>query len=77
MDPRVFALIEEATQAARGTVTAATSLAELDGWDSMGVVHFLGELSDRLNVQLSADDVEACGTAGDLALRVARGGATA
>lgn len=72
IEGRVLALIEEATQAEPGSVTTAVALAQLDGWDSMGIVMFLGELDDKLHVDLTADDLQPCVTVADLVALVLR-----
>jgi len=53
-------LIEEATQALPGSVAADTPLGSLDGWDSMGMVIFLGLVKEEIDVELKVHDLRAC-----------------
>ena len=62
----LIALLEDAVQADPGSLGPDTVLEGLDGWDSMGVVWFLGEVADRWDGFLSAEDVAACPTVRDL-----------
>jgi acyl carrier protein len=65
---QVVQILEEASQADPGSVNGDTVLSTLDGWDSMGVVFFLGEVANHWpSVWLSGDAIEACTTVGDLA----------
>jgi acyl carrier protein len=54
------AMIEEATQALPGTVSAATELGTLDGWDSMGLVIFIELVQSKAGVEISVHDLRAC-----------------
>ncbi|MBI5432543.1 MAG: hypothetical protein HZA52_06915 [Planctomycetes bacterium] len=54
------AMIEEATQALPGTVTAATELGTLDGWDSMGLVIFIELVQSKAGVEIAVHDLRAC-----------------
>ena len=53
-------LIEEATQAMAGSVSADTDLGTLDGWDSMGLVIFIELAQSQLGVELAVHDLRAC-----------------
>lgn len=53
-------MIEEATQALPGTVAADAPLGGLDGWDSMGMVIFLGLVKEEVEVELKVHDLRAC-----------------
>ncbi|MCA9494375.1 MAG: acyl carrier protein, partial [Myxococcales bacterium] len=54
---RVVELMERAIQADPGTLQPTTRFTDLEGWDSMGMVDFLGSLYDELGVALSIDDL--------------------
>lgn len=66
-----IALLEHSLQVRAGTVPPDGVLAEINGWDSMGIVAFVGEAFDRLDVELAVDDIQACTTVGDLVALVA------
>lgn len=70
-DQRVVELMERALQADPGSLDAATRFTEVEGWDSMGMVDFLGSLYDELGVALSIDDLLVCTTLGEVIARVA------
>ena len=57
------AMIEEAIQALPGSVSAATDLGTLDGWDSMGLVIFIELAQTRTGIELAVHDLRACSTA--------------
>ncbi|MCB9684413.1 MAG: acyl carrier protein [Alphaproteobacteria bacterium] len=69
-EQRVIALVERALQADPGSLRGTTRFADLEGWDSMGMVDFLGSLYDESGVALSIDDLLACSTIGEVAARV-------
>jgi hypothetical protein len=65
---RICRILEEAAAAEPGSVHPSTALGEIDGWDSMGVVFFLGEAALHWpQVRIASDDVAACRTVADLA----------
>lgn len=72
MEREVVALLEASIQAAPGSIGKERALAQLDGWDSMGMVSFVGEVFDRLHVEIGVDELEACATVGDLVALVGR-----
>ncbi len=73
---QVRALLEESTQAAAGSLESGQVLKELDGWDSLGVVMFIGLVLEQLAVELSVHEIRECARVADLeALVAARAGA--
>jgi len=60
------ALVEDATQSMPGRVVAGTELATLDGWDSMGLVVFIGLIQDRAQLELLVHELRACATPVDV-----------
>ena len=56
----VAKLIEEATQSLPGAVGADTQLGALDGWDSMGMVVFMGLVREQSGVELTVHELRAC-----------------
>jgi acyl carrier protein len=58
----VVALLEEAIQAEPGKLQPASTLEGLDGWDSMGMVLFMGLVQERAGIELSVYDVRGCAT---------------
>lgn len=59
----VVLLLEEATQALPGTLAADSELAGVDGWDSMGMVVFMGLVKERVGVELRVHELGACADA--------------
>lgn len=53
-------MIEEATQALPGSVSAETDLGSLDGWDSMGLVIFIDLAQSKAGVEVAVHDLRAC-----------------
>ncbi len=73
---KVRAMLEESTQAAAGSLESSQVLKELDGWDSLGVVMFIGLVLEQLSVELSVHELRDCARIADLeALVAARVGA--
>lgn len=71
-DDEVLVFLEEATQALPGSVQAPTRLLDLSGWDSMGMVMFMGLVRDKCGVELSVYDLRECANAADLARAIER-----
>ncbi len=65
------ALLEEAVQALPGAA-AGVALAELEGWDSMGMVLFVELVLQRTGATLAVHDVRACESVDDLVALVGR-----
>lgn len=70
-DSDVVALLEEATLSDPGALDADAELAELEGWDSMGMVMFINLVTERYGVELSVHDLRDCPTGAALARRIA------
>ena len=68
---RVLAFIEEATQAEPGSLERDSLLTALAGWDSMGMVMFMGLVLETFEVELSVFDLRECTTPAELAECVA------
>ncbi len=73
VDRRVTDLLERAIQADPGSIRPDHLLADLDGWDSIGVVDFVGALYDQLGVALTVEELQTFTRVKDLTERVARG----
>ena len=67
---RALELLEEATQAEAGDTPQGQVLKEMEGWDSMGMVLFIGLVTEHLGVELSVHDLRESATAADLCGRV-------
>lgn len=63
---RALALLEEATQAEENALDEQLVLQGLEGWDSMGMVMFIGLVSEQLGVDLSVHDLRESVTVADL-----------
>jgi acyl carrier protein len=70
-EQRVTAIVERALRAEPGTVRPDTPFAELEGWDSMGVVDILGTLYDTFGVTLTVDELAGLTCVRDVVARVA------
>jgi hypothetical protein len=66
------AMIEEATQALPGSVSAATDLGSLDGWDSMGLVIFIELAQSRTGLEIAVHDLRACSRPPEIAALLER-----
>lgn len=51
----LLALIEQQLNTEAGAITTDMALADIKGWDSMGVLLLMAELDDRLGVTLSSE----------------------
>lgn len=67
----VIAILNRATLAEPGVITAETRLDALPNWDSIGAVYLVGEAMERWSSALWAEDFEECATVGALAARIA------
>jgi acyl carrier protein len=75
-ESRILELFEEATQAPEGTLSRDLVLKDMEGWDSMGMVMFIGLVQQYLTVELSVHDLRDSGTIAELAARIMeKGGA--
>ncbi len=68
--PRVVELLEEATQAIAGTIEPDCDLRTLDGWDSMGMVMFMGLSNEHLRVELTVHELRSAATPLDLVRKI-------
>jgi acyl carrier protein len=66
----VVELLEEATQAVAGTIAPDCELPTLDGWDSMGMVMFMGLLNERTQVEMTVHELRAAASPVDLARKI-------
>ncbi|MEO0651026.1 MAG: acyl carrier protein [Planctomycetota bacterium] len=66
IDERTLALLDEATQSANPTLDVDQVLRDLDGWDSMGMVMFIGLVKRAHGVDLSVHDLHDSRTVSDL-----------
>lgn len=62
----ILPLLEEATQAAPDSIAPQQALPDLDGWDSMGMVMFIGLVKMRRGVELSVHQLRECAVVLDL-----------
>ena len=70
-EKEILAFLEEATQSLPGSLAAATDLRALEGWDSMGMVMFMGLVHEKGGTELSVHDLRECESASALAQLVA------
>lgn len=61
----IYSALEGALLAKPGALSLEDTLVSV-GWDSMAVVAFVGEMSDRHGLALSVDEIAGCDTVGDL-----------
>lgn len=71
LDVFVITLLEEATQSLPGTIELDCDLRTLDGWDSMGMVMFMGLLNERAGAELTVHELRSCETPRELARKIA------
>jgi acyl carrier protein len=67
---RTLLLLDEATNAAPGTLTGEVVLRDMAGWDSIGMVMFIGLVQRELGIELSVYDLHESRTVNDLAARL-------
>lgn len=67
---RVRAMLEEATQADPGSLAPTQVLKELEGWDSLGVVMFIGLVLEHLGLEISVHEIRDCVRVADLEARL-------
>lgn len=56
MKERIFELIEDVLNVPVGTVTEYTTMDDLEEWDSLAHVMLIGELEERLGVEIPLDE---------------------
>jgi acyl carrier protein len=69
---RVREMLEEATQAEPGSLSSAQVLKELEGWDSLGVVMFIGLVLEHFALEISVHEIRDCVTVAELEARLAK-----
>ena len=62
----ILPLLEEATQAAPESIALQQALPDLEGWDSMGMVMFIGLVKMRRGVELTVHQLRDCAAVEDL-----------
>lgn len=56
MKERILALIEEVLQVPEGMVTEDTTMDDLEEWDSLAHVMLIGELEEKLGIEIDLDE---------------------
>ena len=56
MKKRILELMEEVLNVPVGTVTEYTTMDDLEEWDSLAHVMLIGELEERLGVEIPLDE---------------------
>lgn len=56
MKEKIIALIEEVLQVPEGMVTEDTRMEDLEEWDSLAHVMLIGELEDKLGIEIDLDE---------------------
>lgn len=56
MKKRIFELMEDVLNVPVGTVTENTTMDDLEEWDSLAHVMLIGELEERLGVEIPLDE---------------------
>ena len=56
MREKIILLIEEILKVPAGTVTEETLIADVEQWDSLAHVMIIGELEDKLGVEIPLDE---------------------
>jgi len=65
MNTELLALMEEAMELDPGSINESDLLEELEFWDSIAIVVFMGMADANLGIQISADAIIECKTVGD------------
>ena len=66
LDAHTLDLLDQATQSANPTLEPEFVLRDLGGWDSMGMVMFIGLVKKAHSVQLSVHDLHDAKSVADL-----------
>ena len=56
MIERIIALMEEVFQVPEGMVTVDTTMDDLEEWDSLAHVMLIGELEEKLGIEIDLDE---------------------
>lgn len=67
---RTLRLLEESTQAEPHSLSPEQFLRDIEGWDSMGMVMFIGLAKEKLGAELSVHDLSQRETVEELCLHV-------
>ncbi len=68
----VLPILEEATQAPENSIELTQLLPGLEGWDSMGMVMFIGMVKLKCSVELTVHDLRECVSVADLQALVSK-----
>lgn len=63
---KFFALLEELLELEQGSIKASDQLDQLENWDSLAVISFLGGVDKHFGITLEPEKVVACQTVNDL-----------
>jgi acyl carrier protein len=66
MNTELLALMEEAMEIDPGSIKKDDRLEDLELWDSIAIVVFMGMADANLGIQISADAIIGCKTVGDV-----------
>jgi acyl carrier protein len=58
--------IDELLELESGTLKGSEKLADLENWDSLSIVSFMGLATERFNITLPAKGIAACQSVDDL-----------
>ncbi len=70
----IVRVLEDTLLVERGSIRLDQVLAELEAWDSMGIVAFVGEVDGHWSIRLSVDEILVCETVTDLIACITRAG---
>lgn len=56
MKQQIIALVEELLKVPAGTITEDTMMDEVEEWDSLAHVMIIGELEERLGIEIPLDE---------------------
>ncbi|MDE7114409.1 MAG: acyl carrier protein [Acetatifactor sp.] len=66
MQEKIIALIEELLKVPAGTITIDTRIEDVEEWDSLMHVMIIGELEERLGVEIPLEDAIELGSVREL-----------
>lgn len=56
MKEKIIELMEEIFHVKNGTITIETKMEDIEEWDSLGHIMLIGQLEEKLGIQISLDD---------------------
>ena len=63
---RIATIIKDVTQNENATISATSTAADIEGWDSLSHIYIIAEVEDAFGIRMTAQEGSAIKNVGDL-----------